>query len=108
MLKTYVFDIDGTLCTFTDGRYDLCEPIVKHIEIVNQLHAKGNKIILLTARGMDSCGGNQLLAHQKYYEYTSNQLNNWGVSFDQLYFGKPKADIYVDDLGVDLTFFNKN
>jgi hypothetical protein len=105
--KTYVFDIDGTLCTFTDGNYKLCEPLPEHIKIVNRLYAEGNKIILFTARGMDSCDGNQSLAHQKYYQYTFNQLKSWDVSFDQLYLGKPKGDIYVDDLGADLTFFEK-
>ena len=105
MPKTYVFDIDGTLCTFTDGKYDLCEPLINHIKIVNLLHDQGNTIILLTARGMGSTGGDQLLAHEKWYQFTFNQLKGWGVSFDRLYFGKPQADIYVDDRGSDLKFF---
>ncbi len=105
--KTYVFDIDGTICTFTNGKYDLCEPIIDHIDIVNELHSQGNKIILFTARGMDSCNGNQMLAHKKYFHYTCKQVKSWGLNYDKIYFGKPKADIYVDDLGSDLTFFKK-
>ena len=107
MSKTYVFDIDGTICTQTNGNYDLCEPLVEHIKLLNDLYKKGNNIILFTARGMTSCNGDQMLAHQKYYQYTFDQLKNWGVNFHKLYFGKPKGDFYIDDLGIGLNFFSE-
>ena len=107
-MKTFVFDIDGTICTFTNGNYDLCQPLDNHIKIINKLYEQGNKIILLTARGMNSTGGDQLLAHEKYYQFTYNQLKGWGVSFHLLYLGKPQGDIYVDDRGTGLQFFEEN
>ncbi len=107
-MKTFVFDIDGTICTFTNGKYDLCQPLINHIKIINKLYDQGNKIILLTARGMNSTGGDQLLAHEKYYQFTSHQLKEWGVKFNLLYLGKPQADIYVDDRGIGLQFFEEN
>jgi hypothetical protein len=108
MGKTFVFDIDGTLCSFTDGNYSISEPIRDHIAVVNRLHAAGHEIILHTARGMGSTGGNQALAYQKYFQYTSSQLAGWGVRFDKLYMGKPKADLYVDDRGAGLEFFYRS
>ena len=46
---TYVFDIDGTLCTNTNGNYLKAQPLYDRIELVNIL-AKNNKIVLHTAR----------------------------------------------------------
>ena len=34
---TYVFDIDGTLCTLTDGDYEQAKPMIDRIEKVNEL-----------------------------------------------------------------------
>ncbi len=45
-------------------------------------------------------------AHEKYYDLTFKQLNDWGVKFHGLIMGKPSGDIYVDDKGVsDEKFF---
>ena len=49
---TYVFDIDGTLCTKTDGDYEMAMPIEHRIKKVNKLFSQGHTIVLLTARGM--------------------------------------------------------
>ena len=42
----YCFDLDGTLCTNTNGKYELAKPFIERIEIVNELHKNGNKIII--------------------------------------------------------------
>ena len=53
---TYVFDIDGTLCTkATDFDYDGSEPIQERIDVVNRLYDEGHTIIMQTARGMGRC-----------------------------------------------------
>ena len=31
------------------------------------------------------------------FKQTYKQLKNWGLKFDELYFGKPSADFYIDD-----------
>ena len=46
--KTYVFDIDGTICTNTYGDYENAEPYNERIKYINNLYADGNKIIMFT------------------------------------------------------------
>ena len=33
----YVFDIDGTICTKTDGDYSKAKPMQERIDVVNKL-----------------------------------------------------------------------
>ena len=87
-------DIDGTICTNTDGNYDKAEPFLDRINEINRLHKEGNKIILFTARGTGT-GIN-------WEDLTKTQLKNWNVSYDDLLFGKPEADVYIDDKASDM------
>ena len=65
--KTYCFDLDGTLCTNTEGDYENALPYTERISIVNDLYEKGNTIIIETARGSKTgIDWNQI---------TKNQLN---------------------------------
>tara|TARA_Y100000589_G_C27003845_1_gene567907 strand:- start:108 stop:443 length:336 start_codon:yes stop_codon:yes gene_type:complete len=97
---TYVFDIDGTLCTkVTNGDYSTAEPITDRIEIVNHLYDKGNTIIMQTARGMGRSKNNPQQAVENFYALTAQQLKDWGVKYHSLFLGKPAGDIYVDDKG---------
>ena len=104
---TYVFDIDGTICTkVIDGDYSNAEPLLSRIEIVNRLYDEGNTIIFQTARGMGRSGNSQAFAWDFFGESTKRQLQSWGVKFHSLFMGKPAGDIYVDDKAIrDLDFF---
>ena len=35
----YVFDIDGTICTLSDGVYEKASPIYSRIDVINELYA---------------------------------------------------------------------
>ena len=96
---TYVFDIDGTICSLTNGEYEKAVPIKERIEKVNSLYEKGNQIIFYTARGMGRFKNNRSLAEAEFWTFTNRQLNDWGVKFHGLWLGKPAGDIYVDDKG---------
>jgi hypothetical protein len=85
----YCFDIDGTLCTNTDGDYERAEPFFQVIEQVNRLASEGHKILLYTARGATTS--------IDWRKLTEEQLRSWGVRYDRLYLGKPTADVYIDD-----------
>ena len=50
-MKTYVFDIDGTICTNTYGEYENAEPYLEKIKKINSLYSRGNYIKYFTARG---------------------------------------------------------
>ena len=103
----YVFDIDGTVCTNTNGNYDTALPLKSRIDKVNQLFDSGHTIIMMTARGMNSSDNDQTLADAKMRAVTELQLKDWGIKYHDLYFGKPYADFYIDDKAVnDKDFFN--
>ena len=103
----YVFDIDGTLCTDSQGEYKSAEPLTERIALVNRLFDEGNQIILFTARGMGSSNNDSQFAIQKWEVFTQAQLERWGVKYHKLFLGKPSGDVYVDDKAVsDLDFFN--
>ncbi len=93
---TFCFDIDGVIATTVpDDNYTSARPIRERIAIINRLHDLGNHIVVFTGRG-SSTGLN-------WRELTRLQLDEWGVKYHELRFGKPVADYYVDDrgLGVD-------
>ena len=85
----YCFDIDGTLCTRTDGDYALAEPIWDRIAVVNALHAAGHVIKLFTARGSTT--------GIDWRDVTERQLLAWNVRYHVLIMGKPEADVFIDD-----------
>lgn len=104
---TYVFDIDGTLCTKPEGQdYEASEPIRERVDVVNYLYEQGNTIIMQTARGMGRYENNPQKAIENFYALTAKQLKSWGVKYHMLFLGKPAGDIYVDDKGLrDEDFF---
>lgn len=106
---TYVFDIDGTICNNTFGNYDQAKPFIERIKIINKLHSEGNKIVFFTARGMNTFNGDTDKVFKKYFELTKQQLSDWEVKYDELKLGKPSADFYIDDKGInDADFFKSN
>jgi ribonucleotide monophosphatase NagD (HAD superfamily) len=106
--KTYVIDIDGTICSKTSaGNYKDILPLTERIEAINKLHSLGNTIIYFTARGMGRTNNNVKKSNELFYDFTRQQLDRWGAHYDLLMLGKPSADIYIDDKGInDYDFFN--
>tara|TARA_Y100001949_G_C15780450_1_gene240421 strand:- start:155 stop:454 length:300 start_codon:yes stop_codon:yes gene_type:complete len=96
----YCFDIDGTICTNTNGDYEKAKPFIDRIKIVNKLYIEGNKIIMFTARGSTT--------NLDWTGLTKQQLKEWGVKYHELIFGKPEADIFVDDKGISDKIFFKD
>ena len=88
----YCFDLDNTICKTVDGDYEKSVPIVLMIDKVNRLYAQGDTIIFHTARGT--------ISGLDWRELTERQLKDWGVNYHELYFGKPYADVYIDDKAV--------
>jgi len=103
---TYVFDIDGTICTKTDGAYELAEPFYDRIKKINELYDAGHKIIFNTARGMGRSENSSKAAIRMFFDMTYKQLEEWSVKYHSLILGKPAGDVYIDDKGVsDENFF---
>ena len=106
---TYVFDIDGTICSLTDGNYESAIPFKDRINKINKLYDEGNIITLYTARGMGRTNNCRQAAEKLFLKLTEKQLQDWGIKYHYFYMGKPSGDIYVDDKGEkDENFFNTN
>ena len=111
----YCDDIDGTICTPTVGRdYHKAEPWQDRIKVLNKLYDEGNYIIYFTARAMGRFSGySHSIAAKKaeevLFELTKQQLDDWGVKYHELIMGKPHADLFIDDKGInsDEFFLNK-
>ena len=105
MSKTFIFDIDGTICPKYKGDYKKLKPYKKAIRIINKLYNEGNKIIFYTARFMGRNNNNVIESYKQGYDFTLKQLEGWGFKFHELYMGKPNGDIIVDDKSI---FFKKD
>jgi capsule biosynthesis phosphatase len=92
------FDVDGVL-TVIDGEYGNREPYLQTIEIIRKLKAAGHIICIQTARYMFKRNGSQEEADQYGRSELAAWLEKYNVPYDELYFGKVPADIYVDDRG---------
>lgn len=101
-MKTYCFDIDGTLCHIVPkGDYSVAIPMVKAIAEVNRLYDEGNTIILFTARGASS--------GIDWHEMTVDQLRSWGLKYHRLITkGKPSFDVLIDDKAINASDWRKS
>ena len=94
----YCFDIDGTICSITDGNYKEAKPFTDRIKLVNKLYETGSTIIYFTARGSTS--------GIDWRAITEEQLSQWGVKYHELHLGKPHYDVYIGDKALnDKTYF---
>lgn len=95
--RAWVWDIDGTICTETGGNYHLCEPCPDAIKKLNELHDRGDEVVLHTARGMKRFNNDVAAVYQNLYELTKKQLDEWGVRYDRLVMGKPYGKLVDSD-----------
>lgn len=92
-------DLDGVICNLkaSGETYSDVLPIEGAIEKIKELKNAGHYIIIYTARHMKSCEGNPSLVIAKIGQITLDWLSKYGVVYDEILFGKPWADIYIDD-----------
>ena len=98
--KVIIVDIDGTICrqvgnpgeSADANEFTNAEPFSKRIEYLNSLHDEGHYIHYWTARGC--WHGNDTLKE------TREQLDSWGVKYNDVAVFKPFYDIWIDDKGV--------
>ena len=106
------FDLDNTLVTYPTipGDYSTVRPIYKNIELLNRLKKDGHEIIIHTARRMATHKNNIGKVIKDIALVTLNTLDKYNIIYDELIFGKPIADIYIDDRAInpyinDISFF---
>lgn len=96
-----VFDIDDTISRVkVKGDYAGAEEITAVTERLRILKEAGHTIVLHTARGMVSCGGDIDKAREKNEGTLTTWLADHDIPYDEIWWGKPYADVYVDDKAV--------
>jgi capsule biosynthesis phosphatase len=97
------FDFDNTLVTYPKipADYTSVEPISENIEFARFLKKLGCTIIVYTARRMKTHSGNVGKITADVGKITIDTLDNFAIPYDELYFGKPYAHAYIDDLVIN-------
>jgi capsule biosynthesis phosphatase len=92
-------DLDGVICRLREPgeQYADLQPVPGAIEKLRELRAAGHYIIISTARHMKTCEGNVGKVVARLGATTLDWLDRHGVEFDEIHFGKPHAEIYIDD-----------
>jgi capsule biosynthesis phosphatase len=93
------FDIDNTILTNSSvrGSRDGIEAIPEMVAMIRKLHSEGHTIVLSTARSMQTCNSNTGAANKRGALDVLTRLEEYNVPYDEIYFGKPWAHVYVDD-----------
>ncbi len=101
-IKRYCFDLDNTLVTYplVKDDYTTVEPIDKNIKMLRYLKKIGNIIIIYTARRMKTHNGNEGKVLKDIAKITFDTLEKFDIPYDEIYFGKPYADYYIDDKAI--------
>ena len=96
------FDLDNTLVTFPKikGDYTSVMPIENNIKMLKFLKKMGHTIIIYTARNMKTQSGNIGKVMSNIGKITFDTLDKFDIPYDEIYFGKPYADYYIDDLAI--------
>tara|TARA_B100000035_G_C20980018_1_gene545004 strand:+ start:923 stop:1303 length:381 start_codon:yes stop_codon:yes gene_type:complete len=92
-------DIDGVICHIKNKNqsYVDVEPIEGASEKIKALKDNGHYIILHTARRMKTHKGNVGSVISDIGKITIDWLEKYEIPYDEIYFGKPWANIYIDD-----------
>lgn len=100
-----MIDIDGTITELKkEGQtYATVQMNAEAAEKIRALKAAGHTIILQTARHMKTCGGDQGQVVAKIGKTTLDWFAEQEIPYDEIYFGKPYADVYLDDLALPFT-----
>lgn len=103
----YCFDLDDTICIHRNRDYPNAIPVERTINNMRSLRSAdhGAKIIIYTSRGMNSCNGDAALAERKNRDTIEKWLSKNRVPYDEIIFGKPLADVYIDDKGMSAESF---
>ena len=97
-----VIDLDGTICTTRENNdsYADVKPIPGAIDTMKRLKENGHEIIIYTSRHMQTCQGNPGKAIANIGKITLDWLDYHDIPYDEIIFGKPIGDVYIDDKAI--------
>lgn len=92
-------DLDGTVCYTRKPKEHYSEVLPKPdaIKTIQKLKKEGHHIIISTARHMKTCNNNTGEIVAKQGKILIDWLEKYQIPYDELWFGKPLADVYIDD-----------
>ena len=94
--QRYCFNLENTLLM---SSYKI--PNNKNIEYLQFLKDIGHHIIIYTSIGMDIYNGNIGIIMKEHAKTTFELLDKFNIPYDEIYFGKPCADYFIDDLSIN-------
>jgi capsule biosynthesis phosphatase len=94
-----VIDLDGTICTLKQKHETYADVLLKPgaVEFIKKLRTEGHYIIIQTARNMATCESNVGKVMKNVGKVTLEWLEKNDVEYDEIFFGKPNAHLYIDD-----------
>lgn len=94
-----VIDLDGTICHVKkqDQHYADLEPVPGAAARIRELRGAGHYVIIFTARHMAACESNLGEVMRRIGKTTLDWLEKHAIEYDEIYFGKPNAEVYIDD-----------
>ena len=97
-----VVDLDGTICPIrqSDQSYADLEPLPGAVDKLKEMKAAGYYIVISTARNMATQQSNLGKVMQNIGKITLDWLERYEIPYDEIYFGKPNAEVYLDDRAV--------
>lgn len=97
-----VIDLDGTICPIKQPNQSYSDliPLPGAVEKIAYLKAQGHYIIIATARNMQTCQSNLGKVMKNVGKLTLEWLDHHKIEYDEIYFGKPNADVYIDDRSI--------
>lgn len=95
-------DLDGTICEIRKSDQSYADVKVKPgaAERIKALHDAGHTIVINTARNMETTGHNVGKAIANIGKITLDWLEKNKIVYDELFFGKPNADVTIDDRSI--------
>lgn len=95
-------DLDGTICSIRKPNETYADVTVLPgaKEFIDRLKADGHIIIINTARNMQTQGHNVGKVLKNVGKITLDWLEKNKIQYDEIFFGKPNADITIDDRAI--------
>ena len=104
-----VIDLDGVICPIKKPEqvYSDLKPLPGAVGRLRELREMGHYIIIMTARHMETCESNVGRVMKKMGKLTFDWLDYYGIEYDEVYFGKPNGEIYIDDRAIRFTHWDE-
>ncbi|WP_205703747.1 capsular biosynthesis protein [Herbaspirillum huttiense] len=102
---TLVVDVDGTVCDIRQPNQSYADVLPK-LDVIDKLReyqSKGYRILLFTARNMNTYKSNLGQINKHTAPILLEWLAKWNVPYDEILFGKPwprTKGFYIDDRAI--------